>query len=325
VIISRTPFRISFAGGGSDLRDYYSRYGGAVLSATINKYVFLSIHPYFFDDKYFLKYSKSEHVDNVDKIEHRIIRQVFRDYHIKGVDFNSSADIPTGTGLGSSSAFAVGLINLCTAYAGKYSSKGKIAEYACEIEIERLKEPIGKQDQYACALGGLNFINFNQDETVVFEKVYMTNENLKQLQRNLMLFYTGGSRAAGDILKEQKKNTSDDNRTVENLHKMVKLASDLKEELSRNNVDALGEILHTGWMYKKELASSITNEKIDYYYELAKNNGASGGKLLGAGGSGFLLFYVKEGYHEQLSNALHELNELKFELDNIGTSIVYYD
>lgn len=325
MIITRTPFRISFAGGGSDLKEYYRNFGGMVLSTSINKYVYLSIHPYFLKNGYLLKYSKQEETDNVEKIQHRIIKQLFKDYKIKGVDFNSSADIPAGTGLGSSSAFTSGLINLCNVYTGKYMTKDHIANYACQIEIDRLKEPIGKQDQYACAFGGLNFIEFNPDDTVNVEKLYLPNDGYKKLEDNLLMFYTGKTRSAGEILTEQKQNTLNDSDKVKNLHKMTSLAKDLKEELQKNNIDSMGEILHTGWMYKKEMASSISNRNIDYFYELAMKNGASGGKLLGAGGGGFLLFYVKKEFHLSVKKALRELDELKFKFDTMGTTLIYYD
>jgi D-glycero-alpha-D-manno-heptose-7-phosphate kinase len=325
MIITRTPFRISFSGGGSDLKDYYLNYGGAVVSSSINKYMFLSIHPYFYKNGYLLKYSKHENALNIDEIQHKIIKQVFTDYAIKGVDFNSSADIPAGTGLASSSAFTSGLINLCNAYTDKYMSKEDIANYACEIEIEKLGEPIGKQDQYACAVGGLNFISFNQDNSVTVEKIFLQKQKRKELQDNLLMFYTGTTRSAGSILKEQKINTSSDKKKIESLHKMVQLAHNLRDELQKGNIDAMGEILDTGWGYKKELASGIANEQIDRYYNLAISNGASGGKLLGAGGGGFLLFYVKQENQDKLRNALSDLNEFKFKFDNVGTDIVYYN
>ncbi|MCK7521010.1 MAG: hypothetical protein MZV64_26620 [Ignavibacteriales bacterium] len=183
-------------------------------------------------------------------------------------------------------------MNLCNAYTEKYMNKQEIAKYACEIEIDKLKEPIGKQDQYACACGGLNFIEFNQDETTAVEKVFLPQEGLKKLQDNLLMFYTGSTRSASAILKEQTQNTNGDK--INNLHKMVKLAYNLKEELLKNNIDAMGEILHAGWRYKKELASSISNSEIDYLYDLAIKNGATGGKLLALRGSGFLLFYVEK-------------------------------
>ena len=325
MIITRTPFRISFAGGGSDLANYYEKFGGAVLSTAIDKYVYLSIHPYFFKDGYFLKYKEVEDVHNVEDIKHRIIREVFKLYNIKGVDFNSSADIPSGTGLASSSAFTAGLITLCNAYNETYLSKEEVAEQACHVEIDLLKEPIGKQDQYACACGGLNFIEFEKNGHVNVEKVFLTTDGYKRLENNLMMFYTGQTRAAGDILKEQKKNTTDDVAKINNLHKMVQLAKDLKQELLHNNIDAMGEILHQGWMYKKELAGSISNEFINHYYDLAMKNGASGGKLLGAGGGGFLLFYVKEENHQRLRYAMRELKELPFKFDNKGSTIIHYN
>jgi len=325
MIIVKTPFRISFCGGGSDIKEFYSIYGGAVISTTINKYVYLSMHPYFYRSGYLLKYMQHEEADSVDQIRHRIIREVFKDYGIKGVDFNSSADIPSGTGLGSSSSFTVGLINLCNIYTGRYMSKAQIADYACKIEIERLKEPIGKQDQYASAFGGLNFITFNQDDTVNVEKIFLNRENFEQLQKNLLMFFTGETRSASSILMEQKSNLTKDSKKTNFLRKMVLLTYDLKNEFMKGNIDALGEILHTGWMYKKELADGISNDKIDYYYNLAIKNGALGGKLLGAGGGGFLLFYVKEENRDKLINAMKDLYLLDFRFETQGTTLIYYE
>jgi len=325
MIITRTPFRISFAGGGSDLAEYYEKFGGAVISTSINKYVYLSIHPYFFKDGYLLKYSRTENVDNIDDIQHPILREVFKMYGIKGVDFNSSADIPSGTGLASSSAFTAGLINLCNAYSEKYMSKEEIAALACKVEIELLREPIGKQDQYACACGGLNFIEFQPGGAVNVDRVFLNTGSYQKLENNLLMFYTGQTRAAGDILAEQKKNTQNDEAKIQNLHKMVQLAKDLRLELLHGNADAMGEILHAGWNYKKELAGDISNGDIDYYYDLAMKNGAEGGKLLGAGGGGFLLFYVKEQNHQKIRNALKNLKEIPFAFDSKGTGIIHYN
>lgn len=325
MIITRTPFRISFAGGGSDLKNYYEKYGGSVLSVTINKYIYLSMHPYFDEDKYLLKYSKTEHANCLEEIQHPIIKDVFAKYKIKGVDFNSSADIPSGTGLASSSAFTAGLINLCNAYTDNYMSKEEIAAEACRVEIEDLKEPIGKQDQYACACGGLNFIEFYKDGVVDVEKLYLQSDAYHVLENSLLMFYTGQTRAAGSILAEQKKNTTNDEAKINNLHKMVQLSKDLKQELLKGNTNAMGEILHTGWMYKKELANGISNPDIDYYYDLAIKNGALGGKLLGAGGGGFLLFYVEEQHRSRVRRALSDLKEIDFKFDNKGTNVVYYN
>lgn len=325
MIITRTPFRISFAGGGSDLKNYYEKFGGSVLSVSINKYIYLSMHPYFDDKSYLLKYSKTEQAKTLEDIQHSIIRTVFEKYGIKGVDFNSSADIPSGTGLASSSAFTVGLINLCNVYTDKYMNKEDIAELACKVEIEDLKEPIGKQDQYACACGGLNFIEFQKDGVVDVEKLYLQTDAYRVLEKNLLMFYTGKTRAAGSILAEQKKNTTNDEAKINNLHKMVQLSKDLKEELLKGNVNAMGEILHTGWMYKKELANGISNPDIDHYYELAMQNGALGGKLLGAGGGGFLLFYVEEQHRTRVRKALQDLKEINFSFDSKGTQVIYYN
>lgn len=258
-------------------------------------------------------------------IKHNIIREVFKLYNIRGVDLNSSADIPSGTGLSSSSAFTAGLIHLCNAYNETYMTKEEIAEQACHVEIDLLNEPIGKQDQYACACGGLNFIEFEKSGKVNLEKVYLTTEGYERLENNLLLFYTGQTRAAGDILKEQKKNTTDDKKKIENLHKMVQLARDLREELLRNNIDAMGEILRRNWELKRELASGISNDFIDRSYELAVKAGAEGGKLLGAGGGGFMLFYVKEQNHQRVRNALSDLKEMPFKFDNKGTTLIHYN
>lgn len=323
MIISRTPFRISFAGGGSDLKEYYSKFGGAVLSVSIDKYVYLSMHPYFNENNFFLKYSQLEYVNNVESIQHKIIKQVFKDYGINGVDFNSSADIPSGTGLGSSSAFTAGLINLCSSYVGKYISKFEIAEQACEIEINKLQEPIGKQDQFACSIGGLNFIEFTENESVNVEPIRLSNDNYKTLENSLMMFYLGVTRSASSILSEQKINTQTDSNKIDNLHKMVGLARNLRVELISNNIDTFGEILHTGWMYKKELASSISNPDIDYYYKTALKAGALGGKLLGAGGGGFLLFYVPIDRQENVRKSLKTLKELDFKFEKSGTQIIF--
>lgn len=325
MIITRTPFRVSFAGGGSDLATYYERFGGAVVSTAINKYLYLSMHPYFFKEGYFLKYSDVEHADTVDEIKHGIIREVFKLYNIKGVDLNSSADIPSGTGLSSSSAFTAGLINICNAYNETYKTKEEIAEQACQVEINILGEPIGKQDQYACACGGLNFIEFEKSGRVNIEKIYLTTDGYQRLENNLMLFYTGKTRSASSILTEQKKNTATDDKKVENLHKMVELAKILKKELLHNNIDAMGEILKEGWILKQSLASGITNEFINENYELALKNGAMGGKLLGAGGGGFLLFYVKEENHQRVRSALTNLKEMSFKFDSKGTTIIHYN
>lgn len=322
MIITRTPLRISFVGGGSDMAEFYREQGGAVLSAALAKYVYLSMHPYFHEQKIFLKYSHSELVDSVEQIQHRIIHEVFSTYGIKGVDFNSSADVPAGTGLGSSSSFTVGLINLCNAYIGRRMTTAQLAESACRVEIERLREPIGKQDQYAAAFGGLNFILFQPDDSVRVERVSMTLREYLQLQRNLVMYYLGQTRAASEVLREQQNNVRSDRSKVANLRKMVQLARELCVSLGHGDIDALGAMLHTGWMYKKELAKGISNERIDHYYDVAMRNGAQGGKLLGAGGSGFLLFYVAQSEQDRLQRALSDLQAFPVVFDDYGSTLI---
>lgn len=321
MIITKTPFRISFAGGGSDMADFYERYGGCVLSTSINRYCYISIHPYF-DSRYtLLKYSENELVESLPQIRHRIFNCVLNERNIHGVEITSTADIPGGTGLGSSSTFTVGLLNALNCYQGKYMSKGEIAEKACEIEIQKLGSPIGKQDQYAAAFGGLNFIRFHPDGTVSVSPISMKGATYRELQRNLMMFYTGDTRSANSILSEQKKNISAQDK-ADNLKKMCALAEDMRAALEQNKLDSFGDLLNEGWKLKRTLASGISNPAIDEAYETAMKNGALGGKLLGAGGGGFLLFYCPPERQEQLRVALR-LRAFPFSFEKDGTSVVY--
>ena len=321
MIITKTPFRVSFCGGGSDMANFYEKYGGCVLSTSMNKYCYISIHPYFNENQTLLKYSENELVDSPDQIKHRIFRQVLTDMGIHGVEISSTADIPGGTGLGSSSTFTVGLLNTLNCYKGKFVSKDKLAKLACEVEIEKLGNPIGKQDQYGAALGGLNFIKFNQDGSVSHEPILMEGKTYKKLQKNLLMFYTGTTRSANTILAEQTKNITSDDK-ARNLLKMCGLAKDMKVALENNDISSFGKILDEGWQLKKELASGIANPAIDEAYEIAMKNGALGGKLLGAGGGGFLLFYCEEEKQDQLKKAIG-LRELDFSFERDGTSVIY--
>lgn len=321
MIITKTPFRVSFCGGGSDMANFYEKYGGCVLSTSINKYCYISIHPYFNENQTLLKYSENELVDSPDQIRHRIFRQVLTDMGIHGVEISSTADIPGGTGLGSSSTFTVGLLNSLNCYKGKFVSKDKLAKLACEVEIEKLGNPIGKQDQYGAALGGLNFIKFNQDGSVSHEPILMEGKTYKELQKNLLMFYTGTTRSANTILAEQTRNITSEDK-ARNLLKMCGLAKDMKIALENNDISSFGKILDEGWQLKKELASGIANPAIDEAYEIAMKNGALGGKLLGAGGGGFLLFYCEEEKQEQLKKAIG-LRELDFSFERDGTSVIY--
>lgn len=324
MIITRAPFRVSFCGGGSDLPSFYQEYGGCVLSTTIRKYMYLTLHKYFYDDQIVLKYSKTENVTDFQQIDHRIFKQCLMDFKLKGIEITSMADIPAGTGLGSSSSFTVALLHLLYTYTGQYISKYKLAKEACDTEIIKLGEPIGKQDQFAAAFGGLKFYEFQPNGFVNIEPIIMRPESYETLEHNLLMFYLGGTHSASAILKEQSQNVQKvDKATVQ--RQMCDITRTLKEELQKNNVDAMGELLHENWMLKKSLASGISNPLIDDIYDRTKAAGATGGKLLGAGGAGFMIFYVPDSKKNDVRNVLSNLREVDFEMDNSGASIVHVD
>jgi len=321
MIITKTPLRVSFCGGGSDIAAFYRSFGGCVLSSSINKYMFIMIHPYFHEGSTVLKYSKTEVVTDLKDIEHSIFHSVLNMYNLSGVEITSMADIPAGTGLGSSSTFTVGLLHTVNAYMGKLISKQKLAELACEIEIEHLRSPIGKQDQYAAAVGGFNLIRFNVNDSVTVTPLLIDKNVTDELQSNLLMFYTGEVRNANDILAEQTINsTKSDNIT--NLKEMCRLAEVMKDELESGNISAFGDILNENWHLKKSLAGGISTGFIDDIYDVAMKNGAKGGKLLGAGGAGFFLFYCDKEKQAGLRSAL-KLKELPFSFENDGTSIIF--
>lgn len=321
MLITKTPFRISFCGGGSDLPAFYREHGGCVVSTSINRYMYISIHPYFDSSKTSLKYSETELVNDCREIRHNIFRQVLGDMGVNGVEITSTADVPSGTGLGSSSSFTVGLLHSLHAYTGKYVSKKKIAEEACDVEIKKMGNPIGKQDQYAAACGGLNFISFHPDETVSVEPIIMDMETSQALQDNLVLYYTGISHDANVILAEQQGKISQKNKTKQMLE-LCNLAKNMKNALESNELEDFGKMLHEGWLRKREMASSITSSHIDSLYQAGIENGASGGKLLGAGGGGFLLFYCEKYKQKKLDKALG-LSRFHARFERDGTSVVY--
>jgi len=322
MIISRTPFRISFAGGGSDMASYYRQEPGAVLSTSIDKYMYITIHECFDKEQTLIKYSKTELVKSIAEIQHPLIKQVLFDYQLHGVDINSIADIPAGTGLGSSSSFTVGLINAVRAYLGKATSGEKLAKLACEVEIEKVGSPIGKQDQYAAACGGLNFITFYGDETVNVEKIIMSPKKKKELEDSLLMIYIGGKHSANDILKSQQKAIGAHDKFLVQ-KRMVELAHQLRNSLEEDNIDDFGRILHEGWILKKSLTQGISSSEIDGIYERGINSGALGGKLLGAGGAGFILFYCPKEKQESFRMNMSDLRELKFCFDDFGSKIIY--
>jgi D-glycero-alpha-D-manno-heptose-7-phosphate kinase len=322
MIISRTPFRISFAGGGSDLPSFYRQEPGAVLSTTINKYVYIVIHPFFETKKIQLKYSKTELVSSIEEIRHPIFKEVLKIYQLTGVDLNSIADVPSGTGLGSSSSFTVGLLNAVYAYLNQAIASEYLGKLACEIEIERLGNVIGKQDQYATACGGLNFISFYPDESVNIEKIIMKPDKRKELEENLIMIYTGNIRSANSFLKQQNEAIAVRDK-FENQKKMVHLAYHLKETLEHNNIDDFGYFLHEGWLLKKSLTKEISNSMIDDIYKKGLKAGALGGKLLGAGGGGFVLFYCPKEKQNNFRKQMVQFIEMKFQFENQGTKIIY--
>lgn len=324
MIISKTPLRISFVGGGSDLPSYYLNRGGAVVSTTINKYIYVTVNKKF-DNQIRASYSITEFAKHPDKIRNELIRESLKLTGIySGIEITSIADIPSKTGLGSSSSYTVGLLNALNAYRGVYTSPKELADSACEVEINLCGHPIGKQDQYAAAYGGLNLIEFNTDGTINVSPIIIKPSSLHRLENNLLLMYTGLTRSTSTILKEQNKNNKTNQKSVSSLKEMVNLARELRTALSRHNLKKFGEILDANWELKKKLSSRISNPKIDRWYQTAKKNGAIGGKLLGAGGGGFLLFYAPVNKHNKIIKSLPKLQPIEFEFDSTGSSIIHY-
>jgi D-glycero-alpha-D-manno-heptose-7-phosphate kinase len=328
VIISRTPFRISFLGGGTDLPAFYNEEEGAVLSTTIDKYIYITVNDRF-DETYRLSYSKTEICKSVDEIEHKIFRSVLGRYGElarkksggRGLELLSMADIPSGTGLGSSSSFTVALLHAMKAHIGRFQSAEELAAEASHIEIEELREPIGKQDQYAAAYGGLQYIRFLPSGEVSAEPVICSKETKRGLQESVLLFYTGLTRSASGVLSEQKENTASKRET---LRAMKGLAYRLKQILeSGDKIDRVGELLHEGWMMKKTLASGISGGQIDEWYERARKAGATGGKILGAGGGGFLMVLCHPDKQEKVRKELSELKAIPVELESFGSRIIF--
>lgn len=324
MIISRTPLRMSFVGGGSDLAAFYRRFGGAVVSTAVNRYVYVTVNPKF-DHRIRVSYSRTEEADSVSRIKHPLVRESMRLLGLAGgIEITSIADIPSrGTGLGSSSSFTVGLLHALHAHAGQYASAEQLAREACQIEIERCGEPIGRQDQYAAAYGGLNFIQFHPDDTVSVEPIVCRRETLQRLQDNLLIFYTGITRKASGILKGQQQAMSGERSKQSSMKRMVRLAHELRVELQRNNLDAFGELLHANWRLKRGLARDISSARIDAWYESAKRAGALGGKLLGAGSGGFLMFYAPQERHEAVARALADLRRVDMRFEPQGSRIIF--
>lgn len=324
MIISRTPLRMSFVGGGSDLPAFYRRFGGAVVSTAIDKYVYITVNPKF-DHHLRVSYSRTEEVDRVARLKHPLVREALKLLGIDGgIEITSIADIPSrGSGLGSSSSFTVGLLHALHAHAGRYAGAEQLAREACEIEIDRCGEPIGRQDQYAAAFGGLNFIQFHPDDTVTVEPVLCRKDTLRTLQENILVFYTGITRRAAGILKQQQRAVASGRSQQKMLRRMVELARELKGQLQKNDLAAFGELLHENWELKRRITGGITSDPIDRWYAAARRAGALGGKLLGAGTGGFLMFYAPRERHEAIGRALAGLRRIAMRFEPQGSRIIF--
>jgi D-glycero-alpha-D-manno-heptose-7-phosphate kinase len=326
MIISRTPLRVSFVGGGTDMPEFYRRHGGAVISTSISRYVYVTVSPKF-DERLRVSYSRTEDVAGVEEVAHPIVRAVLRKLGIAGgIEITSVADIPShGTGLGSSSAFCVGLLNALQAYCGRYVERHQLGAQACEIEIDILREPIGKQDQYASALGGINYLRFNADDSVALVPLTHMHTLVQAIHGSLVMLYTGIGRQASAILELQRRAIEDVAAKREALQRMLALVEELRRALERGNAACLGEVMHEAWLIKRGLASGITSEVIDGWYDRARAAGATGGKILGAGGGGFLLLCAPPERHEAICRALPELRRTDLQFERLGNTIVFSD
>ena len=325
MIISRTPFRISFFGGGTDYPIWYKHNGGAVLSTTIDKYCYITCRylPPFFKHKHRIVYSKVETVKYVREIQHPVVRALLKFLHINdGIEIHHDGDLPARTGLGSSSSFSVGLLHSLYALKEIMPTKHRLAQEAIYIEREVLKENVGSQDQVAVAYGGFNKIVFNRDGKFNIEPVILRKERLDQLQKHLMLYFTGFSRIASHVAKEQIRNTHKKRKELELMYRMVDEAKDILCN-SRDIVD-FGKLLHESWQLKRSITDKISTSEIDEIYERARRSGATGGKLLGAGGGGFMLLFVKPELQDKMRKKLRRLLEVKFRFEALGSQIIFY-
>ncbi|MGD1237800.1 hypothetical protein [Mycobacterium seoulense] len=323
MIITRTPLRITLGGGGTDLPSYYERFGGVVLSAAISKHIYISSNATFTPD-YFLKYSALERVERAADIEHPIVREALLAHGIEpSVEIVSMADIPSGTGLGSSGAFTVGLLQAIYAMKRDHVGAAEIAEEACRIEIERLGRPVGKQDQYVAAFGGLKVYHFKPDGGVKVSPLQISEVTFHDLQDHLLMFFTGYSRAAEKVLEEQRvKSTAGDSAMIDNLHYVKELGLRSQAALESGDCECYAELMHEHWEHKKKRSGMMSNPNIDRWYTLGRENGAIGGKLVGAGAGGFLLFYTREARRLRTAMAAEGLAEVRFSFDNDGSVVL---
>lgn len=325
MIITRSPLRITLGGGGTDLPSYYRQHGGFLIAAAIDRYVYVTVMRPFVEG-IFLKYSKLEHVEKTDDVEHPIIREAIRTlgFSTPQVEITTLADIPAGTGLGSSGSFSTALLKALYAHRRRLLHPSELAELACEIEINRLGEPIGKQDQYIAAYGGVTCFTFNQDERVEARPLKLSMEALFNLEDNLLLFFTGFSRSAGAILADQKTRTERaDEDMLANLHYVKELGLRSRDALEKGDTDTFGQLMHEHWDHKRRRSGGMSNAHIDEWYELGRKNGAIGGKLVGAGGGGFLMFYSEDHRRLRAAMARAGLEEVRFRFDFEGTKVLF--
>ena len=324
MIIARSPLRISLGGGGTDLPSYYLDHGGFLIAAAINKYVFVSVNRPF-QEGIVLKYSDTERVEFVHQIKHPIIREALSSLQLRTpqIEISSVADIPSGTGLGSSGSFTTALLKGLYSHYRKNIHPKELAELACMIEIEKLGEPIGKQDQYIAAYGGLTSFTFNPDGSVIAEPLLISTDTLHNLEDNLLLFFTGISRSASSILLDQdKKSKSKDSHMIDNLHFIKDLGYRSRDALLAGETNKFGELMHEHWEHKRSRSQGMTNEFINTAYETAMTNGAIGGKLVGAGGGGFLMFYANDKTKLRNTMKVLGLDEVRFQFDFEGTKVI---
>jgi len=319
MILVRSPLRISLGGGGTDLSSYYKENGGFLIAAAIDKYVYVSVmNP--FNKGYILKYSQYENVSNLADIKHPIIRESLKLGFKKNLEITTLADLPAGTGLGSSGSFTTALLKALYANSSKNLHPDELAELACDIEINKLQEPIGKQDQYVAAFGGLSSFTFNQDDTVDIRPLNISDDSLYDLEDNLMLFFTGYSRSAGEILKDQQtKSIQNDEEMLKNLHNVKRLGFESKNALESGDTRMFGELMHEHWENKKKRSGGMSNPKINEWYGIAMQNGAIGGKLVGAGGGGFLMFMADDRNKLRKALTVAGMQEVRFKFDLEGT------
>lgn len=325
MIVARTPMRMSFVGGGSDLPSYYRQVGGAVLSTSVDKYMYVTVNKKF-DDDIRLSYSTTENKCNVQQIEHPIVRHTLELLNIQGgIEITSISDIPSqGSGLGSSSAYTVALLHALYAYQGRAASKEELGRLSSHIEIDLCGDKIGKQDQYAAAFGGLNLIEFHEDDSVSVKPITCKADTVQKMQESIIVFYTGRTRSASTLLSQQSESMKQTSKRVL-MSEMVSLVYDMQTLLHNDDVDSLGELLDKNWQLKRQITAGISDPQIDDWYRRGMLAGATGGKLLGAGNGGFMMFFAPREKHANIVMAMKGLRQVSFFFDNEGSQIVFSD